>query len=580
MIRFAAHLIFFTLVALAPWAPARGAALNLEMRQVWNGEGLFLDALRYENAARETLSITRCSYLLSEFGLEREDGVWIELPGQFAWMDVEHHRRTAQLPEIPPGRYRALRFQVGLDSATNSTDPAQWGAGHPLNPNLNGLHWSWQGGYIFLALEGRYRAGSEDLKGFSYHLARSANATRVSLTVPLDLAHGDATAVVDFDLAALLNAPRALAFESDGDATHSRDGDGVAAALVANLPGAFRVYQVVSSAPEISRPSPVKPLYLPEAFTPYPLTFNRTFPFPALPRDNPLLVERVELGARLFRETALSRDNSLSCSSCHQADAGFSDARRFSFGVGARTGSRHAMPLLNLAWKTSFFWDGRAPSLRVQALMPLQDHAEMDETTEHVCAKLSALDDYPRLFRAAFGSLEITPEKIGLALENFLLTLTAGNSKLDRAMQGKATLNENEQRGFELFMTENDPRTGHRGADCFHCHGGPLFTDHAFHNNGLPLSESDPGRSGVTGCESDRGKFATPSLRDVSRRGPYMHDGRFATLEEVVAHYSTGIQRTSTLDPNLAKHPPGGLGLSREDQAALVAFLKALAEGN
>ena len=143
--------------------------------------------------------------------------------------------------------------------------------------------------------------------------------------------------------------------------------------------------------------------------------------------------------------------------------------------------------------------------------------------------------------------------------------------------RGKATLSADEKRGFELFMTEFAPRTGQPGADCFHCHGGPLFSDHQFHNNGLAPNDEDMGRFRITKLESGRNKFATPSLRNVARTAPYMHDGRFATLEDVVAHYSTGIHHGPTLDPNLAKHPEGGLQLSAEDQRALVAFLKTLA---
>ena len=208
--------------------------------------------------------------------------------------------------------------------------------------------------------------------------------------------------------------------------------------------------------------------------------------------------------------------------------------------------------------------------------MPIQDHTEMDETLDRVTGKLAQKDGYPALFRAAFGAEEITAEKLGLALENFLLTLTAVDAKFDRALRGKATLSAEEQRGFELFMTEYEPRTGQFGADCFHCHGGPLFSDHQFHNNGLP--GTDPGRFAVTHAEADRGKFATPSLRQLTRTAPYMHDGRFATLEEVVAHYSTGLHRSPTLDPNLAKHPAAGVPLSAGDQRSLVAFLKTLSE--
>ena len=571
------HPLLITLLVLALHVHAAAdAALEIAVRHTFNGDPLLPDSLRYENAAGETLSFTRVSYLLSGFAIEREDGVWVELANQFAWMDAAKRRTSVRLDGVPDGKYRALRFHIGPDATANAADPAKLAADHPLNANLNGMHWSWQGGYIFLAVEGHFRKGAAELKGYAHHLARDPNRTRISLAAPLDLSH-NAAVLLDFDLGTLLNAPRPISFEKDGAATHSRDGDPVAAALVANLPGAFRVTQVLSAAPAISRPSPVKPLYLPEKFTPYRFSMSGTFPMPDLPRDNPLIEERVALGKALFNETALSRDGTLSCATCHVSTSAFTDPRRYSLGVRGQVGTRNAMPLFNLAWKTSFFWDGRAPSLRAQALMPIQDHTEMDETIDRVTARLAATAAYPPLFTVAFGSPDITPEKLGLALEQFLLTLTAYDAKFDRALRGKATLSDDEKRGFELFMTEFDPRTGQRGADCFHCHGGPLFSDHQFHNNGLTPTD-DSGRFNVTKLDADRGKFATPSLRNIARTAPYMHDGRFATIEDVVAHYSTGIHRSPTLDPNLAKHPEGGLQLSAADQRALVAFLKTLAD--
>ena len=481
---------------------------------------------------------------------------------------------TRALAGIPEGKYKALRFDVGLTAAENAADPSTLPASNPLNPNVNGLHWSWQGGYVFLALEGLYRS-KQELKGYSLHLAHEQNRTRVDLPIAMDLRH-DGTLETDFDVAALLNGSQPLSFEKDGAATHSREGDPVAAKLTNNLASAFQARGFITSLPSISRPSALKPLYLPAKFTPYPFTMGKAFPIPDLPRDNPIIKERVELGRKLFHDPMLSLDNSISCASCHQESAAFSDPRRFSVGVGGQTGTRHAMPLFNLAWKTNFFWDGRAPSLRVQAWTPITDHAEMGETPEHIVMKLEKTDAYGPLFEAAFGSREITQEKIGLALENFLLTLTSCNAKFDRAMRGQDQFTPEEQRGFQLFSTEYEPRTGQRGADCFHCHGGALFTDHQFHNNGLSPSVEDPGRFRVTRDEADRGKFVTPSLRNLTHSAPYMHDGRFATLEEVVAHYDHGVQRSPTLDPNLAKHPDDGLKLSAEDQRALVAFLKTL----
>ncbi|MBL9133651.1 MAG: cytochrome C peroxidase, partial [Verrucomicrobiaceae bacterium] len=152
------------------------------------------------------------------------------------------------------------------------------------------------------------------------------------------------------------------------------------------------------------------------------------------------------------------------------------------------------------------------------------------------------------------------------------------DSKFDQAQRGEAKLSADEQRGFELFMMEREPRLGQMGADCFHCHGGALFTDHAFRNNGLAIGE-DTGRHRVTGAALDRGTFATPSLRNIALTAPYMHDGRFTTLEQVLDHYSEGVQRTETLDPNLAKHPDGGLKLTAEEKRCVIAFLKTLTDG-
>lgn len=570
----------FVMVCAVCWLGAGlslAAKLEISVRHTFNNEPLILDSMRYENGSGESLSFTRVSYLLSGFAVEREDGTWFEIPNQNAWVDVAKRRTSFLIDDVPSGKYRALRFNVGPDPVANAADVAKIPADQPLNANLNGLHWSWQGGYIFMALEGHFRNVTSELSGYAYHFARDTNRTRVSFSISLDLNH-DSSVLLDFDLGTLLNAPRPLSFAKDGTATHSREGDPIAAALGANLPGAFHVTRVLSSAPMVNRIPQVKPLYLPTKFTPYRFTMSGTFPVPELPRDNPLINERVDLGKELFSETALSRDGTLSCASCHHASSAFADPRQFSVGIRDQVGTRNAMPLVNLAWKSSYFWDGRSPSLRDQVLIPIQDHTEMDESLERVVSKLKAKSEYLPRFTAAFGTPEVTAEKIGLALEQYLLTLTAYDAKFDRALRGKAELTEMEKRGFELFMTEYEPRTGQLGADCFHCHGGPLFSDHQFHNNGIAENNRDTGRFRVTGNEADRGKFATPSLRNISMSAPYMHDGRFATLEEVIAHYSTGVQRSATLDPNLAKHPAGGLQLSDDDQIALVAFLKTLSD--
>jgi cytochrome c peroxidase len=246
--------------------------------------------------------------------------------------------------------------------------------------------------------------------------------------------------------------------------------------------------------------------------------------------------------------------------------------------VAGAIGTRNSMPLENLAWKKEFFWDGRAASLREQVLQPIQNPIEMHQPLALLMRKLAADTNYPSLFAKAFGSPEINTDRLARALEQFLLVQVSFDSKFDRVALGTATFTAEEQRGFELFHTEYDPYHGQYGADCFHCHGGPLLQSQNFANNGLDSVFRDQGRFVVTKRPGDLGKFAVPSLRNVAVTAPYMHDGRFRTLEEVVEHYSTGVLRSATLDPNLAKHPNGGVPLSDSDKRALVAFLNTLTD--
>jgi cytochrome c peroxidase len=299
-----------------------------------------------------------------------------------------------------------------------------------------------------------------------------------------------------------------------------------------------------------------------------------------LPADNALTVEGVALGRRLFHDPRLSRNGAQSCASCHDPVRAFSDNKRFSRGADGGDGERNAMPLFNLAWSSSYAWDGSKPRVRDQTLAAMVNPREMHANLDTVLAELSADSEMQHDFTAAFGSADITAERLTLALEQYLLTLVSANSRFDRAMRGEVQLTAEERHGFDLFLTEFDPAHGRRGADCFHCHGGLLFTDYDFKNNGLRAGaeDADTGRERATSSAVDRGKFKTPSLRNCELTAPYMHDGQFATLEDVVAHYDHGVQRSATLDPNLAKHPSEGLRLTSEEQRALVAFLKTLTD--
>jgi cytochrome c peroxidase len=522
----------------------------------------------------QTVTVTRLAFLLSNFRLQTEYGPWIKLTGQYAYIDASQNRLSFRLENVPSGTYKQIAFTVGLDEKVNYGDPSQWPADHPLNPLVNTLHWSWQGGYVFFALEGHYNGNA----GFSLHLAKPQNRTRITMEGPIDL-HQDGRIDVALDVPRLLNGIR---FAADASATHSRDGDALAVAFRENVGRAFSLSDE-SSVVQVNNTvssEPVKPVvFIAANATPYHFRVPAGFPIPSLPRDNPLTVEGVALGKRLFNEKLLSRDDTLSCASCHQEAHAFGDSRRFSVGVDNLTGTRHAMPLFNLAWKRQFFWDGRALSLRQQVLMPIQDNREMHEPLERVVDKLKTAG-YADDFSMAFGTHEIDAERVARALEQYVLTLVSFDSKFDRALKGQVTLSEEEKRGFQLFVTEYDPRTQQYGADCFHCHGGPLFSDFRFTNNGLDAEPKDNGRERVTGSAGDKGKFAVPSLRNVAVRGPYMHDGRFKTLEEAVDHYCTGTKRSATLDPNLAKHPDGGVPLSADDKKALVAFLKTLTDSS
>ena len=210
--------------------------------------------------------------------------------------------------------------------------------------------------------------------------------------------------------------------------------------------------------------------------------------------------------------------------------------------------------------------------------MPIQDPHEMNESLPAVLTKLKGDDRYLAMFKAAFGEAAIGEKSLAMALEQFLFSLVSQDSKFDRAARGETRFTTEEQRGLQLFVTEFDPTNNLRGADCFHCHSGNLFTNHAFANNGLDAHLSDLGLGKVTGRDSDAGKFATPSLRNVSVTGPYMHDGRFATLTEVINHYDSGVKHSATLDPNLAKHPDTGLELTEADKQSLIAFLNTLTD--
>ncbi|MCB0734271.1 MAG: c-type cytochrome [Flavobacteriales bacterium] len=315
--------------------------------------------------------------------------------------------------------------------------------------------------------------------------------------------------------------------------------------------------------------------------TPYVLDYGN-FVAPEIASDNPLTVQGVKLGRMLFYEKMLSGDGSQACASCHLQEFAFSDTATFSIGIRKKPGKRQAMGVFNMAWNSNeFFWDGRAHLLRDQSLKPIQDELEMDETLENVVAKLSASETYRNQFKRTFGSEEITPEKMSLAMEQFMNSIVSNRSKYDQFLADSTVFTESEKRGYVLFNTEyNKFFPDESGADCAHCHGGDNFENDEYMNNGLDGDGqfADDGREKVTMNMADKGKFKVPSLRNIAVTAPYMHDGRFKSLEEVVDHYNTGLVASSALDQALEQTRETGLMLSTQQKADLVAFLKTLTD--
>ena len=287
------------------------------------------------------------------------------------------------------------------------------------------------------------------------------------------------------------------------------------------------------------------------------------FPPEPVPADNTITRARLELGKKLFYDTRLSRTGEVSCASCHRQENAFADPRPASIGVHGRMGKRNAPALVNLAWNTSFFWDGGVKTLEQQAIGPITNPLEMDMTMGEVVQRVSADPEYVRLFRKAYGS-EPRPELVTKGIATFMRSLISGTSRYDRYLKGdKNALTASEQRGAAIAL-------GERG-DCFHCHVGFNLTNNTFANNGLV--SADPGREDVTEKADDAGKFKVPTLRNVALTAPYMHDGSLKTLRDVVDFYSRGGQGHPNTDPTIRP-----LNLTEREKQDLIAFLGSLTD--
>ena len=304
--------------------------------------------------------------------------------------------------------------------------------------------------------------------------------------------------------------------------------------------------------------------------TPFTIETPYGFPDMIIPTNNPTTVEGVALGKKLFNDPILSFDNSQSCSSCHLQTAGFSDTNQFSTGIDGLIGNRNASTIINAGWNSSNFWDGRTTTLEEQAFEPVVNPIEMHNTWLNVENTLNNSEQYKQLFKDAFNIEYIDSTHVVMAISQFERTLISVNSKFDKYLKGETQLTHEELSGYAIFNSE-------RG-DCFHCHATQMFMDNLFHNNGLdPEPFTDNGLGEITDNSLDNGKFKTPTLRNIEFTSPYMHDGRFSTLEEVVEHYDSGGVYSSTIDP-LMKKLGVGLQLTNQEKEELVAFLKTLSD--
>ena len=299
--------------------------------------------------------------------------------------------------------------------------------------------------------------------------------------------------------------------------------------------------------------------------TPFELRVPAGFAMMSIPESNPLTAEKAELGRRLFFEPLLSRDSSISCSSCHKPQLAFADSVPFSDGVIGRKSTRNSPSLMNIGYAPKLMAEGGVATLELQVLAPLEDHNEMDMPVFEACKRLNSNEAYRSLFQSVWND-SVTPFTLTRSLAAFERTLIGGNSRFDLFMQGDSSaLSAVEKSGYRLFESN---RLG-----CRNCHAGMLFTNYSIENNGLDSVYQDNGLFRLTMSESDMGKFKVPTLRNIALTAPYMHDGRFSTLEEVIEHYNSGGKN----HPNKSAHI-SGLGLTENEKAALVAFLKALTE--
>ena len=318
-----------------------------------------------------------------------------------------------------------------------------------------------------------------------------------------------------------------------------------------------------------------------EAYIPVPTPVNLEVPnnFPEVAynfENNTLTEEGIALGKKLFYEGKLAKDNIISCGFCHEQASGFTHhGHTISHGINGNEGFRNAQPTQNLAFFSEFGWDGASIHLDLQPIIPITSEFEMGETLASINQKIAVEKEYNTLFSNAFGDAEVTSERILKALAQFILTQISANSKYDKVIRSEenTSFTETEAKGFQLFKNK-----------CASCHSGALFTDKTYRNNGIPVNPKfateEEGRKRVTGAAEDFYKFRVPSLRNIAVTFPYMHDGRFRTLESVLDFYTDGMtENGGVIDPSLINADGSfGIDLTKLEKAQIIAFLQTLTD--
>ncbi len=288
--------------------------------------------------------------------------------------------------------------------------------------------------------------------------------------------------------------------------------------------------------------------FMQQDYTPTPneIAIPPGFPYMIIPEDNPTTVEGIQLGRMLYYDSIIDNGNKRSCGGCHVQQNSF-------------TAKENVLPHINLAWNNAYLWKGEVRGVLENIML-----FEVEKFFKTDLNRINSHNSYPELFKKAFGVDKITSKEIAYALAQFVRSLNSFNSKYDRFLRGEIELTQSEEAGYKIFFTEK--------GDCFHCHGTILLTNNTFHNNGLDSIPAH-GRAEITGKQKDIGKHKTPTLRNIEFTSPYMHDGRFETLEEVIDFYSEGVIWSSTIDPLMKKAHKGGVQLNDQEKLDLLSFL-------